>query len=118
MEPRLKTEIWVAAYIRRCQGAGAFALVARKGDPDAGAVAVKVYLGGRRARLLIQSRDLDGAAVWRNPLGDDQGAGDHPGAAAATDEARVDAYLAKETRIDPDLWVVEIEDRDGRAFLD
>lgn len=105
-EPRLKTEIRVSAQLRRAQGAGAFATIARKGDPDAGAVAVKVFLGAARARLFIQSRDLDGAAIWREPLGDDH------------DEAKIDAFLARETRIDPDLWIVEIEDRDGRAFLD
>ncbi|MHA7873018.1 MAG: DUF1491 family protein [Hyphococcus sp.] len=105
-EPRLKTHIRVAAQLRRAQGAGAFATVARRGDPDAGAVAVKLYLGGRTARLFIQSRDLDGNAVWREPF------------ETETDEPAIDAWLEKETRIDPDLWVVEIEDKEGRTFLD
>ena len=114
-EPRLKTEIRVAAHLRRAQAAGAFATIARRGDPDAGAVAVKVYLGRGRARALVQSRDLDGRSVWRDPLiGDtvqeDQSKDYH--------EAEVDAWLAKETAIDPDLWIVEIEDRDGRAFVE
>ena len=106
IEPRLKTEIRVTAHMRRAQGEGAFATVARKGDPDAGAVAVKVYLGAGAARLFVQSRDLDGAAIWREPFEDDP------------DEARIDAWLKKETSIDPDMWIVEIEDRQGRAFLD
>lgn len=114
-EPRLKTEIRVAAQLRRAQGAGAFAAVARRGDPDAGAVAVKVYLGERRARLLIQSRDLDGKAVWRDPL---DGAGRSGDSSADHPEASVDGWLRRETRIDPDLWIVEIEDRAGRAFVD
>ncbi len=105
-EPRLKTEIRVAAQLRRAQGAGAFATIARRGDPDAGAVAVKVYMGAARARLFMQSRDLDGAAIWREPLD------------AACAEETVDARLAKESAIDPDLWIVEIEDREGRAFVD
>ena len=109
-EPRLKTEIRVAAHIRRARGEGAFATVARKGDPDAGAVAVKVYLGARNARLYVQSRDLDGALIWRDPFEDDP--------QTEETEIRVDAWLAKEISIDPDLWIVEIEDRDGRAFLD
>ncbi len=109
-EPRVKTHLRVAAHLRRAQGAGAFATVVRRGDPDAGAVAVKVFMGRGAARLFIQSRDLDGNAVWREPLGEDQ----------QTDEIemKIDAWLGKEVAIDPDLWVVEIEDREGRAFLD
>ena len=105
-EPRLRTEIRVAAHLRRAAGAGAFATVARRGDPDAGAIAVKVYLGGRRARLFVEARDDVGSAVWREPLDGE------------SDEAGVDRYLEKETRFDRDLWIVEIEDRQGRAFLD
>ncbi len=105
-EPRLKTEIRVSAHMRRAQGEGAFATVARKGDPDAGAVAVKIYLGAGAAKLFVQSRDLNGASIWREPFEDD------------CDEQQIDAWLKKETRIDPDLWIIEIEDRKGRAFLD
>lgn len=119
-EPRLKTEIRIAAQLRRAQGAGAFATVARRGDPDAGAVAVKVYLGAGRSRVLVQSRDLDGRAVWRDPLArgdgfDEASEGDPP---EDYQETEVDAWLAKETAIDPDLWIVEIEDREGRTFLE
>ena len=65
-EPRLKTEIRVSAHVRRAQGAGAFATIVRRGDPDAGAVAVKVYIAKDKARLFIQSRDLDGYVDRRN----------------------------------------------------
>ena len=111
LEPRLKTEIRVAAHMRRARGEGAFATIARKGDPDAGAVAVKVYLGSGRARLYVQSRDLDGNPVWRDPF-------EHDDQEAREMEANIDAWLQKECAIDPDLWIVEIEDREGRAFLD
>lgn len=105
-EPRLKSEIRVAAQLRRAHAAGAFAVVARRGDPDAGSIAVKVYLGKRQARLYVQARDEDGNPVWREPFD------------GAADEVQIDAYLDKERRFDSDLWVVEIEDRDGRGFLD
>jgi len=108
--PRLKTEIRVSAQLRRCSAAGAFAHVAKKGDPDAGAVAVKVFIGrgdeGPIARLFIQSMTLEGEAFWREPF------------EGPTAESRIDEWLAKERRIDPDLWIVEIEDREGRPFLD
>lgn len=105
-EPRLKTRLRVDAHLVRVRSEGAFATIARSGDPDAGAVAVKVYMGGRRARLYLASRNEAGEAIWREAF-------DGP-----ADEAAVDEKLARETRIDPDLWIVEIEDREGRSFLD
>ena len=105
-EPRLKSEFRAAAHLRRAQAAGAFAVIARRGDPDAGAIAVKIYLGARRARLFVEARDDEGNAGWRAPLD------------GVVDEAEVDRYLDKERRFDPDLWIIEIEDREGRGFLE
>lgn len=104
--PRLKSELRVAAHLRRAQAGGAFGHVARRGDPDAGAILVKVYLGGGRAQLYARSIDLNGEPVWREPFGN------------PVPETDIDAWIEKEARIDPDFWVVEIEDRDGRAFLE
>lgn len=105
-EPRLKSEFRVAAQLRRAHAAGAFAVVARRGDPDAGSIAVKVYLGRRLARLYVQARDSDGNPSWREPF------------EGAADEDKIDAYLDKERRFDSDLWIIEIEDRNGDGFLD
>ncbi|MBT8472626.1 MAG: DUF1491 family protein [Marinicaulis sp.] len=108
--PRLKSSIRVSAHLRRVQAAGSFATIARKGDPDAGAIAVKVFVGAARAKLYIQSRDLDGNVIWRSPVNDSDDCD-------VVEEAHVDAWIKKETSIDPDLWVIEIEDAEGRAFL-
>ena len=108
-EPRLKTEIRVSAQVRRAHSAGAFAVIVRRGDADAGAVAVKLYQGPGAVKLFIQSRDLDGAPVWRQPFEEEAPEGL---------EQKIDRWLEKEAAIDPDLWVVEIEDREGRTFLD
>lgn len=118
-EPRLKTEIWVSAYLRRVGAAGAFAVVARRGDRDAGAVALKVLVAPRLARLFLQSRDLAGAYVWRNPFaaeGSPDGGGEDD--LGTREEALIDARLEKEAAVDPDLWIIEVEDRLGRAFID
>ena len=101
----LSTDIWVGALIRRAEMGGAFAVVARKGDARAGAVLVKLV--DRRAdtvRLYAEALRSEGERVWMQP---------HPGAG----EAELDAYVARAARIDPDLWVVEIEDVQGRHFL-
>ena len=101
----LSTDIWVSALIRRAEQGGAFAMVARKGDPRAGAVLVKVV--NRRAddvRLYAEALRGDGERVWMEPQ-------------SARNEPELDAYIARQVRIDPDIWVVEIEDRESRSFL-
>ena len=101
----LSTDIWVGALIRRAEIGGAFAVVVRKGDPRAGAVLVKVLNRNERtARLYSEATRGDGERIWMQPV-------------ASTDEADLDAYVARTVRIDPDVWVVEIEDREGRHFL-
>jgi hypothetical protein len=102
---RLATEIWVSALIRRAQIGGAFATVVRHGDDKAGAVLVKVYNPmTREARLYAQASTGEDEAVWMEPK---------PGA----NESELDAYAARQADFDRDLWLVEIEDRQGRDFL-
>lgn len=101
----LSTDVWVGALIRRAELGGAFAVVGRKGDPRAGAVLVKaVNLSDRSARLYSEATRGDGERFWMQPVASDQ-------------EADLDAYVARSARIDPDIWLVEIEDREGRHFL-
>jgi hypothetical protein len=108
---RIKSELWVKAYLRRCALEGAAALLERRGDSDAGAIYIKV------------SR-LDGTAALFGPAPASLGARDserrwQPCLATATArEAEADAYLARQLSFDPDLWIVAVEDRDGRHFLE
>jgi hypothetical protein len=101
----LPTDVWVGALIRRAELGGAFAVVARKGDARAGAVLVKaVNRGDGTARLYSEAVRGDGERFWMQPL-------------ATTDERELDGYVERARKYDPDLWVVEIEDREGRHFL-
>ncbi len=109
---RLKSSIWVAAYLRRCQTAGVFGAVRRRGAEEAGAVFVKVALLDGNAMLYVpapqtvydESRPIERLfmAVSKGPL----------------PEPSVEERLQKEIRFDPDAWIVETEDRAGRHFLD
>jgi hypothetical protein len=102
---QLSTDVWVSALVRRAELGGAFATVARKGDARAGAVLVKLYNPlTREAKLYAQALRGDGETVWMQP-------------AVAGDEAALDAFITRQRGYDPDLWVVEIEDRQGRHFL-
>ena len=101
----LSTDIWVAALIRRVELGGGFAVVARKGDARAGSVLVKVLnRGDGTSRLYAEATRGDGERVWMQP-------------AASEQEPDLDRYIERAVRIDPDVWVVEIEDREGRHFL-
>jgi hypothetical protein len=101
----LSSDIWVSALIRRAELAGAFGVVARKGDARAGAVLVKVLnRQAGTARLYAEATRLDGERIWMQPVPSDQ-------------EGELDRYVERAIRVDPDVWVVEIDDRDGRHFL-
>jgi len=101
----LKTKIWVDALVRRAESGLAAAYVIRHGDEDAGAVLVKVVAADRLARLYVPARDEHGERIWQMFR------------KSAVPESEADAYCEKRHQDDPDLWVVEIEDRDGRHFL-
>lgn len=101
-EPRLKAKLWVQAVIRTAYAQDVTAVVARRGDPDAGAVLVKQTFGDGRCAVLSAVRTKDGALAWMRSTGPDP-----------VDEAKADAYIARQVDIDYDLWVVEIEDRSG-----
>ena len=109
---RLKSSIWVAAYLRRCQTEGVFGAVRRRGAEEAGAVFVKVSSLDGHAMLYAPAPQTvyeEGRPVERLFV------------AAAKEplaESVVEERLAKEIRFDPDAWIVETEDRAGRHFLD
>jgi hypothetical protein len=104
-EARLASGIWVAAYLRRLQISGIAAYVIARGDATAGAVLVKLALMNGTARAYTRGYDLqDGSRVWT--------------VLADGPESEVDAAIARQRGFDPDLWVIEVEDRQGRHLLD
>lgn len=104
MEPRLASGIWVSAYLTRLRLADIPAYVTAKGDATAGAVVVKVATLDGRARAYQRSFDLaSDARVWV--------------VLSEGDEREVDALLQRQRGRDPDLWVIELEDRTGRTLL-
>jgi hypothetical protein len=109
---RLKSSIWVASYLRRCETEGVFGAVRRRGAEEAGAVFVKIALLDGKAMLYVpapqtvydESRPIERIFM--------------PTSTEPMPEASVEERLVKEIRFDPDAWIVETEDRAGRHFLD
>jgi hypothetical protein len=109
---RLKSSIWVAAYLRRCQTAGVFGAVRRRGAEEAGAVFVKVALLDGNAMLYVPAPQTvydDSRPIERFFM---------PISKEPQPEQSVEARLGKEIGFDPDAWIIETEDRAGRHFLD
>ena len=109
---RLKSSIWVAAYLRRCQTAGVFGAVRRRGAEEAGAVFVKVATMDGSAMLYVPAPQTvydDGRPIERLFMS----ASKEP-----QPEPSVEGRLTREIRFDPDAWIIETEDKEGRHFLD
>jgi hypothetical protein len=107
----VKTEIWVKAHLRRCFAAGLTGVVARRGAADAGSVFVKVTLPGGTGRVLAPAAgptyDEDGGRRWFAPLGSEP-----------VQQGDVDRFLARQIAVDPDIWILDIEDPRGTGLLD
>lgn len=102
---RLTAEFWVSAYITRLRLADIPSFVVKHGDDTAGVVFVKLNTLDGRARVFHRSFDL---------MSDTR----HWAVLAEGAEAEVDEALTRQRKMDPDLWIIEVEDRAGRHLLD
>ncbi|MEM6386924.1 MAG: DUF1491 family protein [Pseudomonadota bacterium] len=102
---RLTTEIWVAAYLTRLRLAAIPVFILKKGDHTAGAVLVKLNTLDGNACCYQRSFDpMTGDRLWV--------------VLAEGAETAVDGSIEKQKGFDPDLWVIEVEEKSGRHLLD
>src|ERR1700748_3476158 len=107
---RLRSDFWISAYLRRCGVEGAFAVLRRRGAPEAGAIFVKIdRLDGNAALFGPAPLGIDerGERVFIRRHKEDW-----------IDPAAAEERLQRELSYDPDLWIVEVEDRQGRNFIE
>jgi hypothetical protein len=107
MQPRLKSGLSVKALVRRCDLAAVAVAVVARGDPDAGAILIKLNSRDDGCSVLAQARGTSGELLWLRATGP-----------APVAECDADAYIDRQRRRDPDLWVIEIETALPTAVLD
>ena len=101
----LKSEFWVKAYFKRLSLEGISGFVVHHGDDDAGALLIKVSNLDGLAQLFQREYDLEtGQRVWYCTF--------------SGSEEDADVSVKKKLGIDPDLWILEVEDVQARNFLD
>jgi len=105
MEARLKSALWIKALIRRCDLAAIPVAVLARGDDDAGAILLKFSGRDTGCQVLAQARGKDGELLWMRTTG-------------PAPVAEADAYIERQRRYDPDLWVVEIENGSVGTVID
>ncbi len=98
MEARVKTQIWVQMALRLGDKDGRPGMVLRRGDADAGGVLVVLRDRENRLAVLSQTRTDGGELAWLRATGE-----------GPVDQAKADAYVERQVKFDPDLWVIEFE---------
>ncbi len=104
---RLKTELRVQAWLRLCSVQGLMAAVVRKGDPEAGALFIKVNRFAAGCEVFSGVTAPDGRPAWLRASGP-----------SPVPEADADGYLGRQFKYDSDIWVLEIEDPKSVFSLD
>lgn len=107
MSARVKSDLWVSAQVRLCDRLAVPAVVVRKGDPDSGAILVRVEDADRKVVVWTQVHTVEGERGWM------RGTGPAP---VSAEEA--ESYVKRAIDRDYDIWILDIEDRHGRYKLD
>ena len=101
---RLTAEFWVSAYLARLRLFDIPAFITAKGDATSGSIMIKLNTLDGRAQAFQRSFDANGNRIWIT--------------LAEGDDQVVEANLAKQREFDRDIWIIEVEDRQGRHLLD
>ena len=105
-QPRLPTHLIVSAQLRRLQAQGIACYIVHKGADESGTILLRSVMSNTTSKIYVQTRDIDGKQTWMDIF-------DTP-----ADNAKVEATIAKQRKNDPDLWVIEIEDKNGKNLFE
>jgi len=107
MEPRLSSQVLASALLRLAEREGGFGAVLAKGDPDSGALTVIIAERGERKMLLERGASPAGGYQWAEA-----------GSRAGDNDQAFALFLEKRRRIDPDLWLIELDVASAERFAD
>ena len=114
---RVKSHIWVSAYLRRVNSAFAHATLVRRGDADAGAIYIKVAALDGTAQVYAPLSAELAEMTPSDTLIVEAGRAWQPVYSSHTKEKEADDYLARQAGRDPDIWILEVETAQGRHHL-
>lgn len=106
MDARLPAHAEISALIRQVSVQGGFAAVLQKGERDAGTILVVTRWQGEPARCFERVPTLDGSRPWREAVRQDE-----------RQPRKLDEYLEKRMRQDPDLWIIELDIAHAERFI-
>lgn len=106
MEPRLPAHLEVAALLRRVQAEGGFAMVLKKGEPEAGTILVVLAENRANQRVFERMPQADGTRNWHCARIED-----------INNKPEFADYLDRRKSQDPDLWIIELDIANGERFI-
>lgn len=110
-DDRLPAALYIDAHLRRLTQEAVPYYIVNRGAHASGMIMLKLYAPGTGCRVLQQQRDLDGVMGWMALF-----------KGAVVDEKQADEHIRRAIDRDPDLWVIEIENRtldnpfEGKVF--
>lgn len=118
LEPRPASSFLVSALRRKVEAAGGFATIIKKGDPVAGALllvclpqrgfAESLQIApesGPLPIILEREPSFDGPGKWRAIEGHN-----------VDNKDKIEEYLTRRQKVDPDLWIIELDVADAERF--
>jgi hypothetical protein len=114
---RVKSHIWVSAYLRRLNAAFISAVLIRRGDADAGAIYIKVAALDGSCQVFAPLSAQFAQMMPNESLVIDEGRAWQAVYSPSAQEAEADAYLTRQAARDPDIWILEVESPEGQHLL-
>ena len=105
MEARIAASVLAGALIRKAESQSGFGAVLAKGDATAGSILVILLEKGGNPRLFERLLQPDGRYAW-----------EESGSQRIEDSREVPGFIARRRRVDPDLWVLELDIPSAERF--